>query len=101
MLQEKGRKFDDKEIDVLVSMRGEMKKKDGKIEKLLVQISEMLGNEDCNVEFSEDEEEAEVKEANERIKAVELREIEEEAEKREQRLGKRLSKRQERSKRRK
>ena len=39
LLVEKGRKFDDKEIDVLVSMRGEMRKKERKIQKLKDYIS--------------------------------------------------------------
>ena len=71
MLEDNGRKADGKDIDLLVSLRGDMKKKEVRIQKLKDLITEMVGIEELDMMDEEEEEEEEVKEAKERIKKKE------------------------------
>merc|ERR1719319_1860939 len=71
MLEDNGRKADGKDIDLVVSLRGDMKRKDARIKKLNDVITKMVGVEELDMMDEEEDEEEEVKEAKERIKKKE------------------------------
>ena len=87
-LEEKGVKLDGKEIDPLIVLRAEMRKKDKDILRLKAYLSGLGGVvggdwEDLSDEMDTDEEDEEVNEAYKRIREVEERNMEEEIKKKE------------------
>merc|ERR1719319_778187 len=84
MLEDNGRKADGKDIDLVVSLRGDMKRKDARIKKLNDVITEMVGVEELDMMDEEEDEEEEVKEAKERIKRKKEAKTLEDAQKKEE-----------------